>query len=278
MWSLPLDVAYELPCGAWRCPWCGWKKREAAKIVLQAGIRLAWEADERVRLMTLTDGTSTSDGDGEMSVADFYAAWNRFRSRLKKAELLHEYCAILEVQERGALHLHVVTTGKFIPQHSLSTYAEEAGFGKVCDIREIRKGAGEIAADGKPNTAALGYVVKQLGSYLTKAKAERLDAKTNKRRRPLRCSRGWGMSLREAEHWFTEELRHKHGLDGKGAQPRGHPWAFVQTFPDGGYTVTLPEGVEPNAETDVEEPAEPVAALLQPRLFELPREIGRKAA
>jgi len=138
VWSLSTDRAAEIACGSWDCSWCQWRKRAAARIVLQVGLERAFGAGERVRLMTLTD-----NGDGAMTVADFYAAWNRLRVRLRRSRkggpYVTEYAAVLEVQQRGALHLHVIQTGRYIRQRELAEMAVAAGFGRCTDIREVKR-------------------------------------------------------------------------------------------------------------------------------------------
>ena len=178
-------------------------------------------------MMTLTDG---SKGRGRMTVADVYTAWNRLRVRLKKAGLLDQFAAVLEVQRRGALHLHVLSTGAYIHQPRLVGMAKAAGFGLCTDIREITKDAGEASE------ASAAYASKQMAGYLTKQNAEALTAKTNKRRRPLRTSRGWGLSLREALAMLTTEW-----LEATETERDIGPWAFVQVLPDGDLFVRIGE-------------------------------------
>jgi hypothetical protein len=107
MWSLSTDRAAEIACGRWDCSWCQWRKRAAVMLILRVGLEVAWARGERVRFLTLTDGSR-----GEMTVADFYVAWNRLRVRLardrKGGAFVKEYAAVVEVQKRGALHLHVL--------------------------------------------------------------------------------------------------------------------------------------------------------------------------
>lgn len=170
------------------CSWCQWRKRAAAKLVLASGMERAWARGERIRFMTPTDGPK-----GAMTVADFYEAWNRLRVRLRKAGLIREFAAVLEVQgKRGALHLHALQTGDYIQKDRLNGMAKAAGFGRCADIREVKREAGSDA------TASADYAVKQMAGYLSKQNAAALSAKTNKRRRPLRTSRGWGLSMTEA--------------------------------------------------------------------------------
>jgi len=212
-----------MACGRWDCSWCQWRKKAAAELVIRVGLERAWARGERVRLMTLTDGPA-----GAMTVSDFYTAWNRLRMRLKKAGLLREFAAVLEVQKRGALHLHVLQTGKFIEKNRLKGFARSAGFGRCTDIREIKSDAGEGAL------SSASYSAKQMAGYLSKQNAEQLAAKTNKRRRPLRVSRGWGLSLTEATQALKAEW-----LEEQDENADKGPWALVRVLMGGDLLVRL---------------------------------------
>jgi hypothetical protein len=179
--------------------------------------------------MTLTDGQG---GSGGLSMGDLYEAWNRFRTRLKKSGELEQYAAVVELQERGALHLHAITTGSYIKQARLSELAREAGFGKVADIREIKATAAE--SDKK----SIAYSTKEMAGYLSKQKAAALLVKTNKRRRPLRVSKGWGMSLGEAESIWAEAMAAKTGKVMQNPELL-HPWAYIQAYADGTLRVKI---------------------------------------
>jgi hypothetical protein len=63
-----------------------------------------------------------------------YDGLNRLRVRLKKAGLIREFAAVMEVQKRGALHLHVLQTGEYIQKSRLKGMAKAAGFGRCTDI------------------------------------------------------------------------------------------------------------------------------------------------
>lgn len=182
-------VAYPLTCGRWDCPApsCGGLKRLAARELFAGGIAAAWERGEAVRCLTLT-----APGRG-MTLPDVYAGWNRVRSALKRRGVLAEYAAVVERQDRGAPHLHVLATGDYLPQRHLSAIAvgrpgSRGRFGPVVDIRKVR-GTGE--------RSLVAYVVKQVGGemagYVTKAKAEERSrlAVVGGRTRPIRSSRGW---------------------------------------------------------------------------------------
>jgi hypothetical protein len=202
--------------------------------VLRVGLEVAWARGERVRMLTLTDGSR-----GDMTVADFYAAWNRLRGRLarerKSGAYMKEYAAVVEVQQRGALHLHVLMTGRYVPQRQLAQMAAEAGFGRCTDIREVRP----VARAGSRGSAE--YVTKQLTSYLTKQGATALSAKTNLRRRPLRTSRGWGdgMNMQRALRLLSQGW-----MEDAGKERDEGPFAFVQALPSGDLLVRVAGGWE----------------------------------
>lgn len=139
-----------------------------------------------------------------------------------------EYAAVLEVQQRGALHLHVIQTGRYIRQRELAEMAVAAGFGRCTDIREGKR------IMGSETKGSAGYVTKQLTGYLSKQNAEALSAKTNQRRRPLRTSRGWGMSMERALRLLRDAVLEETGKD----RDEG-PFAYVQVLPGGEVLVRL---------------------------------------
>ena len=188
--------------------------------------------------MTLTDGSA-----GTMTVAGLYEAWNKLRTRLtrerKGGRYVNEYAAVVEVQTRGALHLHVLMTGRYVPQRKLAGMAMDAGFGRCTDIREVKPSA----AGDAPGSSA--YVTKQLAGYLTKQAAAALGEKTAVRRRPLRSSRGWAgrLSLREAERQLADELRDAIAEQTDEQKDDG-PFAFVQVCANGSVLVRIGEHTE----------------------------------
>lgn len=223
-WSLGSDRSYEIACGSWSCSYCSRKKRAAVRLVVAEGCEAAMARGERVRLMTLTDGTG-----GDLAARDVYEAWNRLRTRLRKRGLLSEYAAVMETTQAGALHLHALTTGSYIPQKRLSEFAQQAGFGKVADIRAVR--AGEGTGDGDKRSAA--YVSKELAGYVSKQKTDALRSKTAARRRPFRCSRGWGLSMVEAERLVAQAWADDAGR----GEPDSGPWLLIHRRSDGSLSL-----------------------------------------
>lgn len=230
--------AYAMACGSWACPSCARKKKAIARRAIEVGQTRAFARNERVRFLTLTDAAA-----GLMSVADLYAAWNRLRLNLKRGGYLAEYAAALEVQERGALHLHLLATGSYLPVRKLSELAARAGFGPIVDIRAVKRDGPESVK----NSAA--YVAKELAGYVMKD-GKGLAEKTRVRRRPVRFSRGWGCSLGAAQKLIAEEMAEERG---EGADPG--PWVVLRIAPDGTLIPTGGQGL-PRAIPPPTEPAE----------------------
>jgi hypothetical protein len=167
-------------------------KRRAAREVLIGGLEAAWDRGEIVRLITLTAPPTG------MNMRQVYEGWNRVKSALNHHGVLTSYAGTIENQKRhGGLHLHLLTTGEFIPQKRLSEIAQgrpgSAGrFGPVVDIRKVR-------GTGRRSTA--GYLLKQvaddMAGYVAKAATPELarlrlvSPIRPSRLRPLRLSRGW---------------------------------------------------------------------------------------
>lgn len=208
--------SFGVQCKSWSCSYCQKRKWVAVAALLYNGVEQAWANGERVRLVTLTDGSGTG-----MSVADISAAWEKLAKLLKRGgpapprppsgsgaaeqaawreackrrqPYLDEYALVLEVGTNGKeqLHGHVLMTGRFIFQADLSRWAAACGFGRVADVREVRQGDAEEVS---------GYTAKQLAGYASKTgQALALAERAAERLRPVRLSRGWyGGGLRRAE-------------------------------------------------------------------------------
>lgn len=194
--SAQKGLAFHLTCGRWDCPApsCGGLKRLGALEVLRGGILDAWERGQIVRAMTFTAPA------GGMSFEEMKVGWNRVRANLRYRGVLNGYAAVVELQERGAPHLHILTTGEFIAQEELVKVAQgrpgsRGRFGKVTDIRKVR---------GTGPRSFVGYLLKEVGGkevedqkaarYLAKAQPEdfaRLKRISGGRTRPLRIGGDW---------------------------------------------------------------------------------------
>jgi hypothetical protein len=207
LYALRVDVAppvaVPVSCGAWDCPNCRRLKALAAFAVVSDGIARYQAKGERVRFLTLTDG------EGSMTVPELYAAWSRFRHRMRYRGMLGEYALAVEVGSR--LHLHACVTGRFIDQaRELVPHAEAAGFGRIADIRAVPELAAADTLAGYITRADKSSDALQLARYLTKSTAEELRERGAKRVRPLRVSRGWeggGLTAgakRVRREWYGE--------------------------------------------------------------------------
>lgn len=173
------------------------------------------DAGASAAFLTLTSLPNTS-------VTDMMAAWNRFKTALRRVAGGFEYAAIKEFgSTTGMLHLHVVLTGwSFIPQHTLSAMWRKASRGAfVVDIRSIPD----------PERTAR-YVAK----YVSKTIA-RIDV-----RKAVTYSRGWPkLAEREARWHATGEE-----WDSPTAPPKR--WDAVLA---GGALVSVDRGCECVSET-----------------------------
>jgi hypothetical protein len=206
MWAMSLATgrAFPVRCGKWSCAVCGPWKQAVARSFIEEGF-LHWRRrGERVRFLTLTDGTR-----GKMTVAGLGEAWNRLRATLRASGEMKAYVASLErTPTRGLLHLHVLAVGTYIAQGRLSERARTAGFGRIAHISEVSD-AGTVA----------GYAAKAV-HYLHKDLAT--GGKGVARSRPLRSSRNWlpgGMTAAELA------LRQAAGYKPSGSDPG--PWVVV---------------------------------------------------
>jgi hypothetical protein len=107
--------------------------------------------------------------------------------------------------------------GGYIDARELSTQAEASGFGKIVDIRLVRKDSEPLPSltSYLAPEAAKSEVLQNLAGYCTKSSAEALAAKSIKRIRPFRTSRNWqGGTLRSCEsklleEWYGDKPRHE---------------------------------------------------------------------
>ncbi len=243
--SASTGQCFEMTCKSWGCPHCVKLRKLSAEEVVNGGVWRAQDSGERLRFMTLT---APSEG---LTMPELGAAWNRLRSTLKKNDLLREYVAVAELQDRGEPHLHVIASGEYVPQADLANWGEKAGFGRVSDIRAVR---------GTGRRSITGYLLKQLDSeladYVTKASAaqikERAARDSNKRRkqvRPVRLSRKWYPGgFKAAEQAVLRRQAVQRGQE-EGPKDVG-PWFVVLRRADGSLSViTRPKPVEQAAPT-----------------------------
>jgi hypothetical protein len=242
LYSTSTGRAYPAPCDSWRCSSCRERLRVAATVLYQEGCLAARARGHRVRMLTLTDGTG-----GDMDMAELRRTFKRLMARLTTAsnrdrvmaklikagelEAAHgyptrprfvdKYALVVEPTKRGALHVHMLATGAFIPQVWLSAAAEASGFGQVADVRSV-----EVETMCEPGTSAAEYLSKGLvgqqvrevsmATYLAKVAALQIEALADKvemRVRPVRCSRGWFRGGFERAKLIAAEVRARDDQD-----------------------------------------------------------------
>jgi hypothetical protein len=187
----------------------------AAYSVVANGLAEAEEQGNRARFLTLTD-----QADGAMDVAQLYRNFTCFKERLRRKDYLGSYCATVEVQKRGALHLHVILVddergGGFIAPDHLEKAVVGSGFGKIHKIMAIKPSGvpkqDHLAQYLLKETAAIAEaqeIVNTIARYCSKSKAVDLEAKSKYRLRPFRVSRNFpGVGLTKAEeailgYWY----------------------------------------------------------------------------
>lgn len=144
-----------LPCGSWRCDQCGVSNRRAFAKRLRLG--LAVQGDRELpKFLTLTSRPGESPHESRAALASrFREVRRRLERSFPGAEV--EYGGMVELTQRGAVHLHVVLRGvPFMPQRTWSTLVARCGFGPVVWIEKVHSGG-------------VGAYVAKLGRYMTKA-------------------------------------------------------------------------------------------------------------
>lgn len=139
-----------LRCRRWSCPYCA--KRLKARTVRRA--MAGFIPGQRVRMLTLTAAATDTV---ERSYDEQARRWKVFREQLRRdfAAMRFEYFKVIERQQRGHAHLHILFRGDFIPQRWLSAAAAKAGFGPVVDIRQVGKQAARYVSK---------YLAKEMGT------------------------------------------------------------------------------------------------------------------
>ena len=215
------------PCGCHResrCVPCSWRYRRRLTRIADDGA----PAGGHLYLLTLTaPGTSahrmpsgdlcrcTPEGGVRLSEWNPSAAgrWNVLRGRIKRAVPGLEYLRAVEVQKRGALHLHVIVWAPVqLDRALLRRWAIDAGFGHELDLAPIVPGSRKHAY----------YVAK----YVTKAcdsrdlvpwSADVVDEDTGEIRRQMvdgryrtwSSSRGWGLTMRQIKDLCAAQRRRR---------------------------------------------------------------------
>lgn len=215
------ERAFQVACNRWSCSYCGPLKQQAAHLATEEGVRRALARGERVRFFTLTQ-----DPSRPLDMPTLGAAWNRMRTALKAADLLKQYACVVETTEAGALHLHVLATGKYVPKQLLSNMAGDAGFGPIVNITALGGKKG-LPTSGPKRAEAIDRMARYVSKYLAKPEQrEALDVHVRERARPVRFSYGWGASLK----WGRDELVRRWRAERGQEPPERHPddeWVVI---------------------------------------------------
>lgn len=208
-------------CHSWSCRTCAHRLRSCAAATVGRGVD------------GLPDGyspaflTFTDAADAKLTLPTLGTAWNRTNLALRRSYGMGAYALAVEVQKRGALHIHAVAafpnqiTALMRPagvsKRSSAQFAwhfdglvplvQRLGWGPVCDAQAMTEGANQAAA----------YVVKSLAGYV--AKGANFDGFVHERLRPFRTSRDWPANFGA----ICSELR-------PGADPG--PWEVVRSTTD----------------------------------------------
>lgn len=181
-------------CKSWLCWQCNLPLRIGAVLRIVKG-SVEVPPGHAVGFMTLTEPAHAT-----LDLAGLYARWEKTKQRFRRRNWISQYALAIELQQRGALHAHVVcwVPLELVPLlrpwhnekrdrtqwrwhfHEFVPVVRDLGWGKVCDF---------AAAD---NFAELGeYAGKSLGRYATKDAHRKLKRSGVRRVRPIRYSHGW---------------------------------------------------------------------------------------
>lgn len=192
-------------CKSWLCPTCNTWLREGARGYLTAGARYTMQP-EALSLLTLTDQPTP--------VLDLAGLAGRLKATVRALRgegLMSEFGGGVELQNRGALHPHLLVRVPVDLQPRLRVQGKrkrdraqyrfhfrrlvpmvrDLGWGPVCDWEAIGD-----------EDAASSYVVKTLARYATKQAYRRFKDAGARRIRPIRSSGGWvpGKTMRDFQH------------------------------------------------------------------------------
>ena len=174
-----------------KCKPCADRNRRRCTRVVGTGMQVQAGRGRRLWLLTLT---APGDGDHRrwtvrqefvrgaprpvcschvgVDLADWNpaasACWNRLRTGLRDLDPDLDYYRATEVQDRGAIHHHVVIGAARLPSaRVLQDLALAAGYGCVIDLRPVED------LDHVDDVA--GYVSKTLAGYVTKSSGDGRD-------------------------------------------------------------------------------------------------------
>ncbi len=146
-------VIIPVPCKSWNCPHCGPRKRAYYIDLLSRG------DPQREMTLTCPVGLFTSP---QSTAVDMKEAFVKLVKQIRKIFKKFEYALVWELTQKGVPHAHVLFRGTYIPQKWLSIKWQSLGFGRVVDIRSVRKGEARAAHACKYLGKATGQTAYEL--------------------------------------------------------------------------------------------------------------------
>lgn len=137
--------------------------------------------------------------------------WNRLRGDLARLYPGLIYLRVVEVQERGAIHLHVlVWTPEALVPTEVQSLALLAGFGCVIDY-EISHGTGHATYVSKYATKAADQRQEVPWDVVDRDTGE-VQAVKEAKYRNWSCSRDWGLTMKALEAGIREAAQKRAAL------------------------------------------------------------------
>lgn len=229
-----------------RCVPCSWTYRRRLSRIAEAGTRQTGymylltltapgdglHVDQHGEVCPCTPAEGVDLGEWNASAA---SRWNLLRTRLRAQHQDLQYLRAVEVQKRGALHLHVIVWSPDpLDKLQLRRLAIGYGFGHSLDLSPITPGSRKHAY----------YVAK----YVTKAcdqrenvpwAADLLDRSTGEIRRvdalatyrTWSASQGWGLTMKEIRATCSRAAGYQRAPGGDGADGPWQPQAEGTAVP-----------------------------------------------
>lgn len=146
-------ILFRPRCKMWTCPACGRTNAWAWAFRANYGAHKLYDDGHKLNFMTITSSNKITPAQS-FWVAP--RAWNKLQARIHRHVDHFQYYCIPEVQDRGHIHFHLITTGN-LTKRWLKDNAAECGFGHQDDIKEVHDEGGVTQ-----------YAVKYLGKTLTR--------------------------------------------------------------------------------------------------------------
>lgn len=196
-----------------RCVPCSWRYRRRLSRIAESGTR----SSGHMYLLTMTapgdDVHRMPSGDvcpctppGGVDLGEWNASaaarWNQMRTRLRARIPRLEYLRAVEVQKRGALHLHVIVwSPEPLDQVAMRKMAMGYGFGHSLDLAPIAPGSRKHAyyvakyvtkaCDQRENVPWAADLVDKGTGEIMRIDADRATYRT------WSASHGWGMTMKD---------------------------------------------------------------------------------